>query len=143
MTPPAGGDNVTLFEVTDATGEYNDGDWEVFTLTYPDLVALGIDLSQPITAEAWYPWVYVAQGAGNRVDVDAVFLYVPDEGSTSINETRSSAAINVTAKNGRIYCDEPFKIINLAGQDVTSLNGNLQGAYLVAVGGETVKINVD
>ena len=134
---------MTLFEVTDSTGEFNDGDWEVFTLTYPDLVALGIDLSQPITAETWYAWTYTANGAGNRVDVDAVFFYVPDEGSTSINETRSSAAINVTAKNGRIYCDEPFKIINLAGQDVTSLNGNLQGAYLVAVGGETVKINVD
>ncbi|MBO8447457.1 MAG: hypothetical protein IAC32_06915 [Bacteroidetes bacterium] len=143
MTPPAGGDNVTLFKVTDSTGENNDGDWEVFTLTYSDLVNLGIDLGQPITAETWYPWAYMANGAGNRVDVDAVFFYVPDEGSTSINETRSSAAINVTAKNGRIYCDEPFKIINLAGQDVTSLNGNLQGAYLVAVGGETVKINVD
>ena len=142
MTPPAGGENVTLFEVTDATGRNNDGDWEVFTLTYPDLVALGIDLSQPITAETWYPWTYTANGAGNRVDVDCVFFYIPDDG-TSINETRNSAAINVTAKNGRIYCDEPFKIINLAGQDVTSLNGNLQGAYLVAVGGETVKINVD
>lgn len=142
MTPLGGGDTVTLLEITDSTGEYKDGDWEVFTLTYADLVALGIDLSQPITAETWYAWTYTANGAGNRVDVDCVFFYVPDDG-TSINETRSSAAINVTAKNGRIYCDEPFKIINLAGQDVTSLNGNLQGAYLVAVGGETVKINVD
>lgn len=142
MTPPAGGDDVTLFEVTDATGRHNDGDWEVFTLTYADLVALGLDFSQDITAETWYAWIYTANGAGNRVDVDAVFFYVPDDG-TSINETRSSAAINVTAKNGRIYCDEPFKIINLVGQDVTSLNGNLQGTYLVSVGGETVKINVD
>lgn len=142
MTPPAGGDNVTLFEITDSTGEYNDGDWEVFTFSYADLVSMGLDLSQPITAKDWYAWTYTATGAGNRVDVDAVFFYVPDDG-TSINETRSSAAINVTAKNGRIYCDEPFKIINLVGQDVTSLNGNLQGTYLVSVGGETVKINVD
>ena len=146
MTPPAGGDNVTLLDITRTTGEYRDGDWEVFTLTYADLVSRGLDLSEPITAEIWpplwYPWAYIANGAGNRVDIDAVFFYIPDDG-TSINETRSSAAINVTAKNGRIYCDEPFKIINLAGQDVTSLNGNLQGAYLVAVGGETVKINVD
>lgn len=79
MTPPAGGDNVTLFTVTDSTGEYNDGDWEVFTLTYADLVSMGLDLSQPITAEAWYPWAYVAEGAGNRVDVDCVFFYVPAE----------------------------------------------------------------
>lgn len=141
MTPPAGGDNVTLFKVTDSTGENNDGDWEVFTLTYSDLVNLGIDLSQPITAETWYPWAYMANGAGNRVDVDCVFFYVPEK-STSVSE---SAAVqqNVTAKNGRIYSEEPFKIFNLAGQDVTSLNGNLQGTYLVAVGGETVKINVD
>ena len=143
MTPTAGGDNVTLFEVTDATGRHNDGDWEVFTLTYSDLVNLGIDLSQPITAETWYPWAYMANGAGNRVDVDCVFFYIPDEGSTSINETRNSAAINVTAKEGRVYCDEAFRIVNMAGQDVTSLNGELQGTYLVAVGGETVKINVD
>ena len=142
MTPPAGGDDVTLFEVTDATGRHNDGDWEVFTLTYADLVALGIDLSQPITAETWYAWTYTANGAGNRVDVDCVFFYVPDDG-TSINETRNSAAINVTAKEGRVYCDEAFRIVNMAGQDVTSLNGELQGTYLVAVGGETVKINVD
>ena len=143
MTPLGGGDTVTLLEITDSTGEYKDGDWEVFTFSYADLVSMGLDFSQDITAEAWYAWTYTANGAGNRVDVDAVFFYVPDEGSTSINETRNSAAMNVTAKNGRIYCDEPFKIINLAGQDVTSLNGNLQGAYLVAVGGETVKINVD
>ena len=141
MTPLGGGDLVTLLEITDSTGENNDGDWEVFTLTYSDLVNLGIDLSQPITAETWYPWAYMANGAGNRVDVDCVFFYVPEK-STSVSE---SAAVqqNVTAKNGRIYSEEPFKIINLAGQDVTSLNGNLQGAYLVAVGGETVKINVD
>ena len=81
MTPPAGGDNnnVTLFEVTDSTGEYNDGDWEVFTITYKELVALGLDLSQSITAKAWYPWSFTANGSGNRVDVDAVFFYVPAE----------------------------------------------------------------
>ena len=143
MTPLGGGDIVTLLEITDSTGEYKDGDWEVFTFSYADLVSLGLDFSQDITAEAWYAWTYSANGAGNRVDVDAVFFYVPDEGSTSINETRNSAAINVTAKEGRVYCDEAFRIVNMAGQDVTSLNGELQGTYLVAVGGETVKINVD
>ena len=79
MTPPAGGDNVTLFEVTDATGRYNDGDWEVFSFSYADLVSMGLDFSQDITAETWYAWTYTANGAGNRVDVDAVFFYVPAE----------------------------------------------------------------
>lgn len=142
MTPPVGGDQVQLFKVTDATGEYNDGDWEVFTLTYPDLIYMGIDLSQPITADAWYPWAYVAVGAGNRVDVDCVFFYVPDEMS-AIDETgASSGKVSVSASNGRIYCDEPFRVINLAGQDVTSLNGNLQGTYLVVSGNEAVKVVV-
>ena len=143
MTPPVGGDQVQLFKVTDATGEYNDGDWEVFTLTYPDLIYMGIDLSQPITTDFWYPWAYVANGAGNRVDVDCVFFYVPGEMS-AIDETgASSGKISVSASNGRIYCDEPFRVINLAGQDVTSMNGELQGTYIVVSGDKAVKVVVD
>ena len=143
MTPPVGGDQVQLFKVTDATGEYNDGDWEVFTLTYHDLIYMGIDLSQPITTDFWYPWAYVANGAGNRVDVDCVFFYVPGEMS-AIDETgASSGKISVSASKGRIYCDEPFRVINLAGQDVTSLNGNLQGTYIVVSGDKAVKVVVD
>ena len=143
MTPPVGGDQVQLFKVTDATGEYNDGDWEVFTLTYPDLIYMGIDLSQPIATDFWYPWAYVANGAGNRVDVDAVFFYVPGEMS-AIDETgASSGKISVSASNGRIYCDEPFRVINLAGQDVTAMNGELQGTYIVVSGDKAVKVVVD
>ena len=143
MTPPVGGDQVQLFKVTDATGEYNDGDWEVFTLTYPDLIYMGIDLSQPITTDFWYPWAYVANGAGNRVDVDCVFFYVPGEMS-AIDETgASSGKISVSASNGRIYCDEPFRVINLAGQDVTAMNGELQGTYIVVSGDKAVKVVVD
>ena len=142
MTPPVGGDQVQLFKVTDATGEYNDGDWEVFTLTYPDLIYMGIDLSQPITTDFWYPWAYVANGAGNRVDVDCVFFYVPGEMS-AIDETgASSGKISVSASNGRIYCDEPFRVINLAGQDATSMNGELQGTYIVVSGDKAVKVVV-
>ena len=79
MTPLGGGDTVTLLEITDSTGEYKDGDWEVFTFSYAELVSMGLDFSQDITAEAWYAWTYTANGAGNRVDVDAVFFYVPAE----------------------------------------------------------------
>ena len=143
MTPLGGGDTVTLFEITDSTGEYNDGDWEVFTLTYAELIALGLDFSQDITPKAWYAWTYTANGAGNRVDVDAVFFYVPDEVS-AIDETgASSGKISVSASNGRIYCDEPFRVINLAGQDVTSMNGELQGTYIVVSGDKAVKVVVD
>ena len=138
-----GYNTVTLLEITDSTGEFKDGDWEVFTFSYPELVSLGLDFSQDITAEAWYAWTYTANGAGNRVDVDCVFFYVPGEMS-AIDETgASSGKISVSASNGRIYCDEPFRVINLAGQDVTSLNGNLQGTYIVVSGDKAVKVVVD
>ena len=143
MYPLGGGDIVTLLEITDSTGGANDGEWEAFTLSYWDLLSLGLDFSKDITTEFWYAWTFIANGAGNRVDIDAVFFYVPDDDSTSINETRNSAAMNVTAKDGRVYCDEAFRIVNMAGQDVTSLNGELQGTYLVVAGDDTVKVSVD
>ena len=138
-----GYNTVTLLEITDSTGEFKDGDWEVFTFSYPELVSLGLDFSQDITAEAWYAWTYTANGAGNRVDVDCVFFYVPGEMS-AIDETgASSGKISVSASNGRIYCDEPFRVINLAGQDVTAMNGELQGTYIVVSGDKAVKVVVD
>ena len=59
---------------------------------------------------------------------------------TSIDE---AAAAVITAADGRIYCDKDFVIVNLAGQDVTAANGNLQGTYLVVAGDEVVKVMVD
>ncbi len=48
--------------------------------------------------------------------------------TTSIEEAE---ALNIYAKEGTIYCEEEFVIYNLAGQDVTNLNGSLQGVYVV------------
>ena len=59
---------------------------------------------------------------------------------TSIDE---AAAAVITAADGRIYCDKDFVIVNLAGQDVTAANGDLQGTYLVVAGDEVVKVMVD
>lgn len=59
---------------------------------------------------------------------------------TSIDE---AAAAVITAADGRIYCDKDFIIVNLAGQDVTAANGDLQGTYLVVAGDEVVKVMVD
>ena len=59
---------------------------------------------------------------------------------TSIDE---AAAAVITAADGRIYCDKDFIIVNLAGQDVTAANGDLQGIYLVVAGDEVVKVMVD
>lgn len=76
MNGTSGGD-IIIHTVTESTGPNNDGDWEVVDLTYSKLLELGIDFSQPITANTWYPFIYTAMGAGARVDIDAVFFYVP------------------------------------------------------------------
>lgn len=64
------------------------------------------------------------------------FIY---EEPTAIDET---AGIAVSASNGRISVDGEFTIVNLAGQDVTAQNGNLQGVYIVVVGDQAIKVNV-
>ncbi len=51
-------------------------------------------------------------------------------------------ALNIFAKEGTIYCDEEFTIYNLAGLNVTSLNGTLQGVYLVVTSRGNKQISV-
>ena len=59
--------------------------------------------------------------------------------STDIEENE---ALNIYANEGTIYCDEEFTIYNLAGLDVTSLNGSLQGVYLVVTANGNEQISV-
>lgn len=63
-------------------------------------------------------------------------------GSTAVEETLDDA-VTVYANAGRIYCDEPFYLLNLAGQDVTAYNGSLEGIYIVVVGEKAVKVKVN
>ena len=57
------------------------------------------------------------------------FTAIAIEGITT--DIEEDEALNIYAKEGTIYCDEEFTIYNLAGLNVTSLNGSLQGVYLV------------
>jgi hypothetical protein len=59
--------------------------------------------------------------------------------STDIEENE---ALNIYANEGTIYCDEEFTIYNLAGLDVTSLNGSLQGVYLVVTAKGNKQVSV-
>lgn len=63
-------------------------------------------------------------------------------GGSAVYETVDDL-LTVSAHGGRIYCDEPFRVLNLIGQDVTTDNGNLQGIYIVLVDGNAVKVFVD
>lgn len=98
---------------------------------------------------SWSQNIAVAEGYTMNVsavefDVNALTLNiigtVDENQPTAIDEVE--AAI-ISASNGRIYCDKDFVILNLAGQDVTSSNGNLQGTYIVLVGDQAVKVLVD
>jgi hypothetical protein len=58
---------------------------------------------------------------------------------TLVEETKG---LSIYANEGTIYCDEEFTIYNLAGLDVTSLNGSLQGVYLVVTANGNEQISV-
>lgn len=40
-------------------------------------------------------------------------------------------AVSVYSLNGTVYADMPFILVDLAGRDVTKLNGNLKGLYII------------
>ena len=67
-----------------------------------------------------------------------------EPGGSAVEETEAvGIALKITARDGRIYCEEEFRIVNLAGQDVTAMNGELQGTYIVVSGGKAVKVSVE
>ena len=59
--------------------------------------------------------------------------------TTSIEEAE---ALNIYAKDGTIYSDEEFEIYNLAGVNVTNLNGSLQGVYVVTTTNGNKQVSV-
>ena len=68
------------------------------------------------------------------------FTAVAIEGVTT--DIEENAELNIYAKDGTIYCDEEFTIYNLAGVNVTSLNGSLQGVYLVVTTNGNKQVSV-
>jgi len=78
--------------------------------------------------------------ADNVVTEIIDFTAVAIEGITT--DIEEDEALNIYAKEGTIYCDEEFTIYNLAGLDVTSLNGSLQGVYLVVTANGNEQISV-
>lgn len=48
----------------------------------------------------------------------------------------------IEVRDGRVYCESDFRIYDTLGRDVTRLNGNLNGVYVVKVGDKAAKIVV-
>ena len=63
--------------------------------------------------------------------------------STSIpTALRVGKVTNIFAENGRIVCDGEFTIYDLLGRDVTRMNGQLSGVYIVKSGDKAQKVIV-
>ena len=96
-------------------------------------------LAVPSTAK-----VIVPAGSSDsykNADYWSAFTNIVEEGASAVEET---AAVNVYAVGGTIYVDaEDYTIYDLAGQDVTAENGNMEGLYIVKVGNDCVKLIVN
>lgn len=73
------------------------------------------------------------------VDPETDEYGVETELITSADEAVADA---IYATNGTVFCSAPFEIFNLAGQNVTSQNGNLSGLYIVKTEGTAKIISV-
>lgn len=62
------------------------------------------------------------------VDDENVTINVADANPTSADEAVEDA---IYANNGTVYCNVPFEIYNLVGQNVTAQNGTLNGVFIV------------
>ena len=62
------------------------------------------------------------------IDDETVKIDVVDANPTSADEAVEDA---IYANNGTVYCNAPFEIYNLVGQNVTSQNGTLNGVFIV------------
>jgi len=85
-------------------------------------------------------------GAAVTITFDPVanslsYSFVPDMPTDIDNITNDNVVISVS--NGAINCSaQKFTIYNIMGVDVTALNGNLSGIYIVKYNGKTSKVLV-
>lgn len=97
---------------------------------------------------------------GDFVEVVAdITMYQKDEDTDPVYETvkggtirlikaspatalENVEALEVYAENGRIYAAEGARIFTVSGIDVTEMNGQLNGIYIVKVGNQATKIAV-
>lgn len=63
-------------------------------------------------------------------------------GTSPATALENVEALEVYAENGRIYAAEGARIFTVSGIDVTEMNGQLNGIYIVKVGNQATKIAV-
>ncbi len=114
----AKGEGVYAFDCT-----FEDKDGQAYTFK----TEVGVYASAVTWDEATEDWVYE----------DVVLT---DEASTAIRTVEIDNT--VYARDGRIYAEEGARIYSLTGLDVTRMNGNLEGIYIVKNGNKVAKVAV-
>lgn len=85
---------------------------------------------------------FIDRVLGNELeDMDPVWQTLIEKVGTNLNVV-SAAQLNIYAVNGTILGLDNMRIYNLTGQDVTSMNGNLHGIYIVVSDNKVAKIQV-
>ena len=64
------------------------------------------------------------------------------EVSSPVTALQSAESIALYTENGRVICTQNFQIFTLTGQNVTELNGQLNGVYIVKIGDKAQKVVV-
>ncbi len=64
------------------------------------------------------------------------------EVSSPVTALQPAESIALYTENGRVICTQNFQIFTLTGQNVTELNGQLNGVYIVKIGDKAQKIAV-
>lgn len=65
---------------------------------------------------------------------------VGEDSVTDVDDINEEGRINVI--EGHVCCDEDFKIYDMMGRDVTSLNGTLNGVYIIKIGSSITKVYI-
>lgn len=97
-----------------------------------DAIAKQFDSNFNVGVSGLYKITFSAYPYADTYGVETEFVTSADE----------AVADAIYATNGTVFCSAPFEIFNLAGQNVTSQNGNLSGLYIVKTEGAAKIISV-
>ncbi|MBQ9705984.1 MAG: hypothetical protein IJV55_07365, partial [Paludibacteraceae bacterium] len=89
-----------------------------------------------VTASSCYKIVAKAGDEANEQKRDLVAIDCP---ATAL-ETLPVAAFRV--EDGTVYANGEMRIYTVTGQDVTPMNGRLNGLYIVTVNGRAARVNI-
>ncbi len=81
--------------------------------------------------------ITIASAKDESIKVESKVTVVSCE--TALGEVELNA---IYAENGTIYADGDIRIFTITGIDVTELNGQLSGIYVVRLGGNSYKVSV-